>query len=410
MKIILSAFACSPGQGSEEGVGWGVATGLAQRHQVHVLTTPRFQKAIEHYRLAHPNPNLTFSYYDVPAWARRLIVHSAIWQVYYYVWQRKIATWARSAVENFEPDLIHHITYGRYWTPSSLWKLGKPFIWGPLGGGDGCPPQVLPSLSLAGRFSERLREWAQRLARLDPALEATARHAAVALGGTDETGRCLRELGCSQVEVRLTNAVDVDFIAEESPDLRTEAIFCCIGRLLEWKGQALAIRALAQAQIPGSQLVILGEGPALPRLQRLAHELNVASAVQFLGNQPRDKVREWVRRSLALVHPAVHDQAPTVVFEAMAVATPVIGLALGGITIQTTPECAILITPSSVEQIVTDLAQAMRRIAGDPRIRHDMGLAGQQRLRAHFTWPTKVAAFESLYETVLGIKEPITAP
>lgn len=409
MKIILSAFACGPGQGSEEGVGWGVATGLAQRNRVHVLTTPRFRTAIQDYQTAHPNANLTFSYHDLTPRLRRLVVHSALWQIYYYLWQRQIAGWAKTLIEQFDPDLIHHITYGRYWTPSSLWQLGKPFIWGPLGGGDRCPPQLRASLSSAGRWSERLREWAQALAHLDPSLKATARHAAVALGGTDDTGRCLRELGCPRVEVRLTNAVDVDFIAAESPEARPEAIFCSIGRLLEWKGQALAIRALAQAQIPGAQLVILGEGPALGRLQRLARELNVEGSVKFLGNQPRQSVREWVHRSLALVHPAVHDQAPTVVFEAMAVATPVIGLALGGITIQTTPECAILITPRSVEQVVADLAQAMRHVASDPQIRHEMGLAGQQRLRAQFTWPTKVAAFESLYESVLGTKEPTAA-
>jgi glycosyltransferase involved in cell wall biosynthesis len=400
MKIILSAFACSPGQGSEEGVGWGVATGMAQRHRVHVLTTPRYQPAIERYCAAHPNENLTFSYHDLSPAVRRCIVHSALWQIYYYVWQRKIAGWAGACIREFDPDLIHHITYGRYWTPSSLSQLGKPFIWGPLGGGDRCPPEVRPSLSAAGRFSEFLRERAQAIARLDPALKATARHAAIALGGTDETGKALRTLGAPRVEVRLTNAVDVDFIAEESSAPRTGAIFCSIGRLLEWKGQALTIRAFAAAKIPGSRLIILGEGPTLSRLQRLTRKLRLNGTVEFLGNQPRETVREWVRKSVALVHPAVHDQAPTVVFEAMAVATPVIGLALGGITIQTTPQCAILITPLSIEQIVKELADAMRKIAGDRHLRHEMGLAGQQRLRAFFTWPSNVAALEQLYETL----------
>ena len=38
-RILLSAFACGPGHGSEPGVGWGCALAMAARAEVHVLTT-----------------------------------------------------------------------------------------------------------------------------------------------------------------------------------------------------------------------------------------------------------------------------------------------------------------------------------------------------------------------------------
>ena len=47
MRILLSAFACEPGQGSEAGIGWGIAWSLARTHTVHVVTTPRHREKIE---------------------------------------------------------------------------------------------------------------------------------------------------------------------------------------------------------------------------------------------------------------------------------------------------------------------------------------------------------------------------
>lgn len=38
MKILVSAYACEPGKGSEPGVGWSFVNELAKKHNVTVLT------------------------------------------------------------------------------------------------------------------------------------------------------------------------------------------------------------------------------------------------------------------------------------------------------------------------------------------------------------------------------------
>ena len=40
MKVLISAYSCEPGRGSERGVGWNVAREVARRHEVWVLTRP----------------------------------------------------------------------------------------------------------------------------------------------------------------------------------------------------------------------------------------------------------------------------------------------------------------------------------------------------------------------------------
>ena len=47
MKILVSAYACEPGKGSEPGAGWLWARAAARRHEVWVLTRANNREAIE---------------------------------------------------------------------------------------------------------------------------------------------------------------------------------------------------------------------------------------------------------------------------------------------------------------------------------------------------------------------------
>ncbi len=72
MRVLLSAYACEPGKGSEPGVGWRWAIEIARRgHEVIVLTRANNRTVIETAIKADPTlpPNITFAYYDLPAWA-----------------------------------------------------------------------------------------------------------------------------------------------------------------------------------------------------------------------------------------------------------------------------------------------------------------------------------------------------
>ena len=48
MNVLISAYSCEPGEGSERGVGWNVAREVARHHKVWVFTRPdESQSAIE---------------------------------------------------------------------------------------------------------------------------------------------------------------------------------------------------------------------------------------------------------------------------------------------------------------------------------------------------------------------------
>ena len=100
-----------------------------------------------------------------------------------------------------------------------------------------------------------------------------------------------------RVHVHYTG-IDVDRF-RPSDDVRREDIVLFVGRLVEKKGLKYLIEALRIARIrhPTLKLVIIGDGPLRPQLQ--ASAADSGSAVEFLGVQSADVVRQWMQRCAA---------------------------------------------------------------------------------------------------------------
>jgi glycosyltransferase involved in cell wall biosynthesis len=127
-----------------------------------------------------------------------------------------------------------------------------------------------------------------------------------------------------------------------------------VGRLLPWKGVALALRVLQL--LPGWTLTVCGEGYDERRLRRIARRLNVDDKVGFLGWTKPERVRELMREgSDVLLFPSLHDEGGWVIAEALAARLPVVCLDRGGPpTIGGTG-----VVPTSVSDTVIGLAQAV---------------------------------------------------
>jgi phosphatidylinositol alpha-1,6-mannosyltransferase len=65
-------------------------------------------------------------------------------------------------------------------------------------------------------------------------------------------------------------------------------VVVCVSRLVPRKGQDMLIRALPEIRrrVPGTALLLVGGGPYLPMLQRIAREERVADAVVLTGSVP----------------------------------------------------------------------------------------------------------------------------
>ena len=394
MRVLVSAYACSPGRGSEPGVGWNRVRQIARFHEVWVITRVKNREPIEAALAKEPLPNVHWIYHDLPRWARFWKKKRRGIHLYYYLWQFGAYLRAKKLHQQVGFDQVHHVTFVNYWMPSFLALLPVPFVWGPVGGGESAPRSFWHSYSVRGKVFEILRGMVQSIGEMDPFLRLTARRAAIALATTRDTENRLRTLGCRNVivyseaglprdEIHLLNALP----HRQGCPFRLVSI----GDFLHLKGFELGLRAFAQfhSQFPRSEYWLIGGGPERARLQRLAQKLGVRESVTFLGQIPRSEVLERLAQCDVLVHPSLHDSGGWVCLEAMAAGRPVVCLDLGGPGVQVTDQTGIKILASTPQQAVADLAKAMVRLAEDPMLRFRLGEAGRARVQKYFDWDKK---------------------
>ena len=95
MKILISAYACAPHSGSDQGVAWWWVTDCAKRHKVSVLTCEAQRESIEA-ELAHSN-DLDISFYYVKG-ASKVSASGTEYRferIKVYLWQLKAIRAAR---------------------------------------------------------------------------------------------------------------------------------------------------------------------------------------------------------------------------------------------------------------------------------------------------------------------------
>ena len=410
LKVLISAYACEPGKGSEPGVGWNVAREMSRHHDVWVLTRANNRPAIEAALAEEDHPGPAFVYLDLPGWARWWKRGQRGVHAYYYLWQILAYFTARGLHREVGFDLVHHVTFVKYWAPSFLALLPIPFLWGPVGGGESTPAGFWRDLGFRGMAYEVTRVLARWLAEKDPLVRLTARRNQVALATTEATAERLRRLGARKVSVLGLSALSSGDIARLSNCDRVDSRsvrFISVGRLLHLKAFHLSLRAFADANLDGVEYVLIGGGPERRRLERLAGRLGVANRVRFLGQMPREEALAHVCASDVLVHPSLHESGGWVCVEAMAAGKPVVCADLGGPAIQVTCETGFKLPARTSRQLVYDLAGAMRRLAQDDVLRKSMGRAARMRVLESFSWGGRAEKLLELYERVAAA--PISA-
>lgn len=410
MKVGVVAYACQPGVGSEPGVGWNTAYELARHHEVWLVTRRNNRNEIEESLARNPRPSLHVEYHDVD-WALRFKRGNAAVYIYSYLWQATVHRVLRPIHERVGLDVAHQITFGSIRYPSSLGRLGIPYVLGPLGGGEEVPFGFWLTLGPVGAVLEALRWVSNRLAMADPLVRRGLASAARVLAATPSTQAFLNQHGFHNIDV--VPSVAVDAIDPRQPlsmdpvrpsDRPSEFTSLYVGRLQGWKGVHLALMAVAKAVEAGVPIRfrILGRGPADRRLRRLIEALDLGGGVEWLPAQPTlDHVRELYRQADVFLFPSLHDSGGMVVIEAMAVGCPVICLELGGPALSVTPATGIRVRATTPMGAIDEMARALAVLASDPDRRAGMGRAARQRVLDSYTWEGRAETIGEIYAAIV---------
>lgn len=162
------------------------------------------------------------------------------------------------------------------------------------------------------------------------------------------------------------------------------------------KGIDLAIRVAAELG-EGYQLVVVGDGPQRPELEDLVEQLGVSDRVDLLPFRA-DARHLYPTFDLYLL-PSRLEAFPVTVQEAMQAGVPVVATEVGSIREAVDDGETGLVVP--VEDVPA-MVGAVRRLAEDPVRRAEMSKRASQVGRERFDVDAGVAAWEALYDRVLG--------
>lgn len=368
MKVLLSAYACEPHKGSEPEVGLQTALAAAREHDVWVLTRANNLPSLEAFlgeRGAGRRIRLVGLDLGRP-WIQMKKRNRVTAEIYYDRWQRAAGRLARELDREHEFDVVHHVTFAAYRKRAGVALLDRPLVWGPVGGGAQIPLKFLPHLGARGLVDEIVRTMTMSMTQLLPSIRHARRRTTVVLTQNHETAN---RLARTSRDVRvLPNALVVGSRGHPSSDQRRrEAVV--VARLIPWKGTQFALRAFAEAAVHGATLTVVGDGPELEGLRRLARDLGISEHTAFVGHRAREDVLNIVAKAAVLVHPALREEAGLAVAEALANGTPVVCLDRGG-----PPELvrcwpgapATVVAADSPRQAVADMAEAVRMYLEHP--------------------------------------------
>jgi glycosyltransferase involved in cell wall biosynthesis len=202
--------------------------------------------------------------------------------------------------------------------------------------------------------------------------------------------------------------VDVDLFRPDRRGHRPTGRVLMVGRLVERKGVADAIEAIAD--VPGAELVVAG-GPdrgdldadaEARRLRALAESLGVGDRVHLVGRVTRQNLPALLRSVDVVACVPWYEPFGLVPLEAMACGVPVVASSVGGL-LDTVVDgvTGIHVEPRSP----LALAEALRRILADAELGRRLGAAGVARVRAIYRWPrvarSTLAVYRELHRPVL---------
>ncbi len=387
MNILLSAFACRPNYGSEPGVGWNFAVELAKTHQVYVATRDSNRQPIEHYKSQENLPeNITFLYYGLPTWIGFRDTESFLIHIYYFLWQIGLYFKAKKWIAAYNIDLIHHITYGVFRIPSFLAFLGKPFIFGPLGGGESYPLRLAKKLPRRHVLVDLLRNVINQVSVLNPLLLLSYRHSTLIVCKTNETlmkipsrfhDRCIVSM-----EIGLGSIPEVP---DTPPADGFKLLF--VGRLIYWKGPHLVLKAFAPLvkQHPDCHLTMVGSGSDKAWLSAIAQELGIYAEINWIERVDQQQLFTMYPNYDFMLFPSLRDSSGNVVMEALAHRLPVLCLDLGGPCQIADPSCGVIIDTEhkNEEEVVRDITRALSELYEDRNLLLQKRSEAQNHVRYH---------------------------
>ena len=402
--ILATAYAVNPYKGSEDGMGWNFIRQIARFNRVIAITRENNRQHIERFMFENPDAvyqRITFLYFDLPYWMRFWKKGSRGAMLYFWLWQRFVPGFVER--QNLVFDIVHNINFHNDWTPSYLWKLRKPFVWGPIGHHPRIPSDFLRQYSYRYALKDSITWQIKKFFwNFSLALKSTVRHADHILCMNSDVSRVIR-LKNKSCSIMPSVATGDQCIA-----LQNSSKFKLIsaGRLVPLKGFDLTLlsfstflQTLSENEKKNCELIIVGSGPEKGLYENMVRNQNLNGHVRFIEWIPREELLRLYQECSVFIFPS-HEGAGMVVAEAMSCGLPVICLDNTGPGEFVDASSGIAVPPAGVTETIGELAKAIRSLYGNLHQRRKLSFGARKRFEEHFHWDKRGEQLLQIYQSL----------
>jgi glycosyltransferase involved in cell wall biosynthesis len=404
-RVLLSAYACRPGVGTEPGLGWNWASELAKAGAtVWVLTRPDNKEAIEGALSSIPHVNLHFIYVEHPPLGKFLqhLPWGRNWK--YVEWQEQAYEVAKKLDKEIDFDIAHHVSYGSLLMGSRLWRLRCPFIFGPAGGGQTAPAGFRRHLRGGWLFESIRTVIVRHLYAYVLNARSTAKGAALVLVANRDTEAAVRYLGANEIRVMTTVGLPAEQIRTHSPvaSSREEPLrILWVASLQPFKGLLLALEAMALVGVDTAwRLTIIGDGKQGAFLFKWVRMLSLEGKVDWRGRIPWADVQTSYDHADLLLFTSLRDTDGGQLLEAMGHGVPILTLDHQGAATLVPDSAGIKVPVSTPKETAACLARSIERLAADRDLLLKMGEAAIEVARSH-AWKRKAMDALKIYSQLI---------
>lgn len=419
--ILVLAYSISPVRGSEYAVGWNYVRHMARDHDLVVL-----------YGLAGDHMGDVEEMAGVPADAfggrvtfvpvlpdRRAQLANHLnrtghvpfsFYVAYRYWHLGALAAARRIIAERPIDVVHYLCPIGFREPGYLWKLGKPYIWGPVGGIAARPVRAFRDLGFAEGLKTIVRNTVNAVQFRAPRVRTGIRKADILLAATSENADAIERVYGRKAIVVPENAIDPG--PEAAPDAMADTPASPGPLRLVWTGTletrkaiTILLRALARLDAPGRwTLDVVGDGPLMAASRAEAAALGVDGAITWHGKVPRTTAVALMAAADLHVLTSLAEANTTVLWEAMGAGVPTMAIDHCGMHDSICDACGIRIPLGGIEPMATSFAAAIGRLIDDRAALARLS-DGARGCAIEHGWERRTAFWRDIYDRAIAVHE-----
>lgn len=415
MRILLSAYACLPNKGSEDGVGWNWLIHLSNIKDVEIVLltrTANYQYLINRPELIEKN--VVLYPYDIHWLSKGLFKnYSQIkdW-LYFRIWQKAVFYHLKRYIGPMSIDIIHHATFNEFRTPGDLWKLKIPFVFGPIGSGENFNSRLFvfcegisnvlreiirSTFNEVFKHSFHIKRAFKKASHIIVANTVTKDFIKLDLIGVQYTQ--MPEIGINQEDI----IADAELIKRFITHNETVNILWA-GRIVYRKGLIVLIKAielLNKEGVTGFRVTVIGDGILKKRYENYCKSKHVDN-IEFIGKLEHVKLMKEYEKADIFAFSSIRDTGGSVILEAMAKGLPVIALDQYGAKDIITERSGIKVFYKDADDLIIHYKNALELLIKEDKIRESMSLYALQTIKENHLWQTKADQVVEIYKQIMG--------